>query len=256
MILDAEASSWRGCHGRCLRRGILWPSSSLSNGWMVGETMRRLAKDLGDQGCFGASMVRRNITIQKPGILGGDPISHQSYMFYYVVLFFENIYLKPKASKVLLFLADPHKGPLTEIGFQSRSRLNICFNSLCWQCKCCWQLKQNRTIDCNQGRLSGNFNWGGWIAHTFSSINVCHLGWVGDSKRKECRHAPKQTVNEDCMPNIQNPKSGLHILQFWPQVLYHLLEKQNKKNNAGQLRTYKSNLWAIAFLNETSHNNS
>ena len=131
MILDAEASSWRGCHGRCLRRGILWPSSSLSNGWMVGETMRRLAKDLGDQGCFGASMVRRNITIQKPGILGGDPISHQSYMFYYVVLFFENIYLKPKASKVLLFLADPHKGPLTEIGFQSRSRLNICFNSLC-----------------------------------------------------------------------------------------------------------------------------
>ena len=29
-----------------------------------------------------------------------------------------------------------------------------------------------------------------------------------------CRHAPKQTVNEDCMPNIQNPKSGLHIRQF------------------------------------------
>ena len=77
-----------------LRRGILWPSSSLSNGWMVGETIRRLAKDLGDQGCFGASMVRRNMTIQKSGILGGDPISHQSYMFYYVVLCFENIHLK------------------------------------------------------------------------------------------------------------------------------------------------------------------
>jgi hypothetical protein len=35
------------------------------------------------------------------------------------------------------------------------------------------------------------------------------------------------------MPNIQNPKSGLHILQFWPQVLYHLLEKQNKKKQRG-----------------------
>ena len=101
--------------------GILWPSSSLSNGWMVGETMRRLAKDLGDQGCFGASMVWRNMTIQKSGILGGDPISHQSYMFYYVVLFFETIYLKHrKFYYVLLFLADPHKGPLTGIGFQSR----------------------------------------------------------------------------------------------------------------------------------------
>lgn len=74
--------------------GILWPSSSLSNGWMVGETMRRLAKDLGDQGCFSASMLWHNMTIQKPGIFGGDSISHQSYMFYYVVLFFETIYLK------------------------------------------------------------------------------------------------------------------------------------------------------------------
>ena len=170
-----------------LRRGILWPSSSLSNGWMVGETIRRLAKDLGDQGCFGASMVRRNMTIQKSGILGGDPISHQSYMFYYVVLCFENIHLKHR--KFYCFWPTLTKGHWLELV----SKADRGWKSASIPCadnagKCCWQLKQNRSIDCNQGRFSGNFNWGGWIAHTFSSTNVCHLGWVGESKRKECAH--------------------------------------------------------------------
>ena len=77
----------------------MWPSGSLSNGWIVGETMRRLAKDLGDQGRWAARCFDDlgSMTIQKPGVWGGDPMFPIHNMYACICLrdfFFEYIYLK------------------------------------------------------------------------------------------------------------------------------------------------------------------